>query len=127
MNTTVLKLRHVLASLLCPILWLHWTCSNSRKVEEEMAQLSNMAETVNTRLATSGPAAHHPDDASQGSGEGVDLDNLFSFLSNMESEKHVLDEISRQMDELADNVNEEVLYTWAICVLYSLVSLVLVS
>ncbi|XP_069981165.1 unconventional myosin heavy chain 6 isoform X2 [Penaeus vannamei] len=77
-----------------------------RKVEEEMATLSNMAETVNTRLATSGPT--NPDDASQGSGEGVDLDNLFSFLSNMESERHVLDEISRQMEELADNVEEEI-------------------
>ncbi|XP_071518394.1 unconventional myosin-VIIa [Panulirus ornatus] len=76
------------------------------KVEEELATLSNMAETVNNRLATSGPT--NPDDASQGSGEGVDLDNLFSFLSNMESERHVLDEISRQMDELADNVEEEI-------------------
>ncbi|XP_045616185.1 unconventional myosin-VIIa isoform X2 [Procambarus clarkii] len=76
------------------------------KVEEELATLSNMAETVNNRLATSGPT--NPDDASQGSGEGVDLDNLFSFLSNMESEKHVLDDISRQMDELADTVDEEI-------------------
>lgn len=71
-----------------------------------MATLSNMAETVNNRLACSGAA--HPDDASQGSREGVDLDNLFSFLSNMESEPNVLDEISRQMNELADNVDEEV-------------------
>ncbi|KAK3878502.1 hypothetical protein Pcinc_016873 [Petrolisthes cinctipes] len=77
-----------------------------RKVEEEMATLSNMAETVNTRLACSGAA--HPDDASQGSREGVDLDNLFSFLSNMESEPNVLDEISRQMNELVDNVDEEI-------------------
>lgn len=76
-------------------------------MEEELATLSNMAETVNTRLAASA-ASTNPDDASQGSGEGVDLDNLFSFLSNMESERHVLDEITRQMDELAVNVDEEV-------------------
>lgn len=89
---------------------IHLTCIASfqclRKVEEEMATLSNMAETVNNRLAAS--TTTNPDDASQGSGEGVDLDNLFSFLSNMESERHVLDEITRQMDELAVNVDEEV-------------------
>ena len=77
-----------------------------RRVEEELATLSNMAETVNNRLAAS--TTTNPDDASQGSGEGVDLDNLFSFLSTMESERHVLDEITRQMDELAVNVDEEV-------------------
>ena len=71
-----------------------------------MAALTNIAETVNNRLATSGPA--NPDDASQGSGEGVDLDNLFSFLSTMESERHVLDEISKQMDEVADDLESEV-------------------
>ncbi|XP_064096473.1 LOW QUALITY PROTEIN: uncharacterized protein LOC135208300 [Macrobrachium nipponense] len=77
-----------------------------RKVEEEMAALTNIAETVNNRLATSGPS--NPDDASQGSGEGVDLDNLFSFLSTMESERHVLDEISKQMDEVADDLESEI-------------------
>ncbi|XP_068235382.1 myosin-VIIa-like isoform X1 [Palaemon carinicauda] len=76
------------------------------KVEEEMAALTNIAETVNNRLATSGPS--NPDDASQGSGEGVDLDNLFSFLSTMESERHVLDEISKQMDEVADDLESEI-------------------
>lgn len=79
-----------------------------------MAALSNMAETLNSRLAAS--ATTNPDDASQGSGEGVDLDNLFSFLSNMESERHVLDEITRQMDELAVNVDEEVnSYFFLVC------------
>ncbi|KAK7077818.1 Myosin [Halocaridina rubra] len=73
------------------------------KVEEEMAALTNIAETVNNRLA----APSHPDDASQGSGEGVDLDNLFSFLSTMESERHVLDEITKQMDEVADDLEME--------------------
>lgn len=77
-----------------------------RKVEEELATLSNIADTVNPHLAAS--MTTNPDDASQGSGEGVDLDNLFSFLSNMESERHVLDEIHRQMDDLTSTFDVEV-------------------
>ncbi|XP_045116702.1 unconventional myosin-X-like isoform X2 [Portunus trituberculatus] len=76
------------------------------KVEEELATLSNIADTVNPHLAAS--MTTNPDDASQGSGEGVDLDNLFSFLSNMESERHVLDEIHRQMDDLTDTFDVEI-------------------
>ncbi|CAL4121000.1 unnamed protein product, partial [Meganyctiphanes norvegica] len=80
-----------------------------RKVEEELATLSNMAESLNTKLAQTQHSITNTGvaDTSQGSGDGVDLDNLFSFLTDMQTERNPLDEMISEMDDLVDNVEDE--------------------
>ncbi|XP_046750485.1 myosin-I heavy chain isoform X2 [Diprion similis] len=67
-----------------------------RKAQEEIAALSQMAEQLNSKMATSELQA-------------VDLDNLFSFLSDVQSTKsnQIIDEIGEQMDELVEDLDVE--------------------
>lgn len=67
-----------------------------RKAEEEIAALSQMAEQLNSKMATSEL-------------QSVDLDNLFSFLSDVQSSKgnQIIEEIGEKMDELVENLDEE--------------------
>ncbi|XP_043463659.1 myosin-I heavy chain isoform X2 [Leptopilina heterotoma] len=69
---------------------------NQRKAEEEIAALSQMAEQINSKMAASEL-------------QSVDLDNLFSFLSDVQSSKsnQIIEEIGEKMDELVENLDEE--------------------
>ncbi|XP_020707671.2 myosin-I heavy chain isoform X1 [Athalia rosae] len=66
------------------------------KAQEEIAALSQMAEQLNSKMATSEL-------------QSVDLDNLFSFLSDVQSTKsnQIIDEIGEQMDELVEDLDVE--------------------
>lgn len=67
-----------------------------RKAQEEIAALSQMAEQMNSKMAASDL-------------QSVDLDNLFSFLSDVQSTKsnQIIDEIGEQMDELVEDLDVE--------------------
>lgn len=58
-----------------------------------------MAEQLNSKLATSEP-----------SGDSVDLDNLFAFLSDVQPRSNqIIDEIEEQMDGLVEDLDVEVM------------------
>lgn len=67
-----------------------------RRVQEEIDALSQMAEQMNSKMATTDL-------------QSVDLDNLFSFLSDVQSTKsnQIIDEIGEQMDELVEDLDVE--------------------
>ena len=67
-----------------------------RKAQEEIAALSQMAETLNSKMAASEL-------------QSVDLDNLFSFLSDVQSTKsnQIIEEIGERMDELVEDLDAE--------------------
>lgn len=67
-----------------------------RKAQEEIAALSQMAEQMNSKMAASDL-------------QSVDLDNLFSFLSDVQSTKsnQIIDEIGERMDELVEDLDVE--------------------
>ena len=69
-----------------------------RQLQEELAALSNMAGRVNEKMQLD----------SNGHADSVDLDNLFSFLTDIPTEKTFLDDISHEMSLLADDVQVEV-------------------
>ncbi|XP_068085062.1 myosin-VIIa [Anabrus simplex] len=65
--------------------------------QQEIAVLSQMAEQINPRLATTEP-----------SGDAVDLDNLFAFLSDVQpSRNQIIDEIGERMNELVEDLDVE--------------------
>ncbi|KAF7991609.1 hypothetical protein HCN44_008980 [Aphidius gifuensis] len=68
----------------------------SGKAQEEMAALSQMAEQLNSKMATTEI-------------QSVDLDNLFSFLSDVQSTKshQIIEEIGERMDELVTDLDAE--------------------
>ncbi|XP_077271011.1 unconventional myosin 81F isoform X1 [Temnothorax americanus] len=68
----------------------------SGRVQEEIDALSQMAEQMNSKMATTDL-------------QSVDLDNLFSFLSDVQSTKsnQIIDEIGEQMDELVEDLDVE--------------------
>lgn len=71
--------------------------SISSKAQEEIAALSQMAEQLNPKIANADV-------------QSVDLDNLFSFLSDVQSTKsnnQILDEIGEKMNELVEDLDEE--------------------
>jgi len=67
-----------------------------RKAQEEIAALSQMAEQMNSKMAATDL-------------QSVDLDNLFSFLSDVQSTKsnQIIEEIGEQMDELVGDLDVE--------------------
>ncbi|XP_034937659.1 myosin-I heavy chain isoform X2 [Chelonus insularis] len=67
-----------------------------RKAQEEIAALSQMAEQLNSKMATTEL-------------QSVDLDNLFSFLSDVQSTKsnQIIEEIGERMDELVEDLDAE--------------------
>ncbi|KAG7202639.1 hypothetical protein KM043_009818 [Ampulex compressa] len=69
---------------------------SQRKAQEEIAALSQMAEQMNSKIAASDL-------------QSVDLDNLFSFLSDVQSTKsnQIIEEIGEQMDELVEDLDVE--------------------
>ncbi|XP_074104086.1 unconventional myosin 81F isoform X2 [Cotesia typhae] len=70
---------------------------SQRKAQEEIAALSQMAEQLNSKMATTEI-------------QSVDLDNLFSFLSDVQSTKSnqlAIDEIGERMDELVEDLDAE--------------------
>ncbi|CAK9822430.1 Unconventional myosin-X [Anthophora retusa] len=66
------------------------------KAQEEIAALSQMAEQMNSKMAASDL-------------QSVDLDNLFSFLSDVQSTKgnQIIEEIGEQMDGLVEDLDVE--------------------
>ncbi|XP_014299104.1 myosin-I heavy chain isoform X1 [Microplitis demolitor] len=66
------------------------------KAQEEIAALSQMAEQLNSKMATTEL-------------QSVDLDNLFSFLSDVQSTKsnQIIEEIGERMDELVEDLDAE--------------------
>ena len=76
--------------------------SNYRKAQEEIAALSQMAEQFNSKMASS-------NNTSSTEIQSVDLDNLFSFLSDVQSTKsnQIIDEIGEKMNELVENLDVE--------------------
>ncbi|XP_052123144.1 myosin-I heavy chain isoform X1 [Frankliniella occidentalis] len=71
--------------------------------QQEIAALSEIAGQLNSKLAAS---------ASEQSGESVDLDNLFAFLSDVQTgqnvnRNHIIDQIGEQMDELVEDLDVE--------------------
>ena len=78
-------------------------------MEEEIATLNNMATAVNTRLPNANASAASTDNQTVSGGEGgVDLDNLFSFLSEMTVEKDPLAALTEQMNDLVSDVDKQV-------------------
>ncbi|XP_046401515.1 myosin-I heavy chain isoform X2 [Ischnura elegans] len=70
---------------------------SERAAQEEIAALSQMAQQLNTKLASTEP-----------SGESVDLDNLFAFLSDVQTNRNqIIDEIGERMDELVEDLDVE--------------------
>ncbi|KAG8231152.1 hypothetical protein J437_LFUL011821, partial [Ladona fulva] len=70
---------------------------SERAAQEEIAALSQMAQQLNSKLAASEP-----------SGESVDLDNLFAFLSDVQTNRNqIIDEIGERMDELVEDLDVE--------------------
>ncbi|XP_049959838.1 myosin-I heavy chain [Schistocerca serialis cubense] len=70
---------------------------SERAAQQEIAALSQMAEQINSKLASSEP-----------SGDSVDLDNLFAFLSDVQPRSNnIIDEIGEQMDELVEDLDVE--------------------
>ncbi|XP_076666886.1 unconventional myosin 81F isoform X2 [Andrena cerasifolii] len=69
---------------------------SQRKAQEEIAALSQMAEQMNSKMAASDL-------------QSVDLDNLFSFLSDVQSTRsnQIIEEIGEQMDELVEDLDVE--------------------
>ncbi|XP_039281618.1 myosin-VIIa [Nilaparvata lugens] len=64
--------------------------------QEEIAQLSQMAIQMNSKLQ------------SEPAGESVDLDNLFSFLSDVQTGRNqIIDEIGERMNELVSDLDVE--------------------
>lgn len=62
--------------------------------------MSHIAEQLNSKL-------------SEPSGDSVDLDNLFAFLSDVKtSRNHIIDEIGEKMDELVTDLDVEVKYLY---------------
>jgi hypothetical protein len=62
--------------------------------------LSHIAEQLNTKMSES----HAP-----APGESVDLDNLFAFLSDVQTGRnHIIDEIGERMNELVTDLDVEV-------------------
>ncbi|KAF2345401.1 hypothetical protein FHG87_023843 [Trinorchestia longiramus] len=87
-----------------------------KQLEEELATLSNMADHVNQKMGSlqqdsSSSATNAPVSSDAG---GVDLDNLFSFLTEIPTEKSFFDDIGQEMSSLADNVQEETRAVWSI-------------
>lgn len=71
-----------------------------RAAQQEIAALSHIAEQLNSKL-------------SEPSGDSVDLDNLFAFLSDVKtSRNHIIDEIGEKMDELVTDLDVEVKYLY---------------
>lgn len=75
-----------------------------RAAQQEIAALSEIAGQLNSKLAAS---------VSEQSGESVDLDNLFAFLSDVQTgqnvnRNHIIDQIGEQMDELVGDLDVEV-------------------
>ena len=69
-----------------------------RAAQQEIAVLSQMAEQLNPKLASSEQA-----------GESVDLDNLFAFLSDVQPNRNqIIDEIGERMNELVEDLDVEV-------------------
>ena len=73
-----------------------------------------MATTVNTRLAAGAVTTNSSDSQQGGTGSGseggVDLDNLFSFLSEMTVEKDPLTMLADQMNDLVNDVDKQVIF-----------------
>ncbi|XP_015184987.1 PREDICTED: unconventional myosin-X isoform X2 [Polistes dominula] len=69
---------------------------SQRKAQEEIATLTQMAEQMNSKIAASDL-------------QSVDLDNLFSFLSDVQSTKsnQIIEEIGEQMDNLVEDLDVE--------------------
>lgn len=66
-----------------------------RAAQEEIAALSEMAEQLNSKLL-------------EPSGDSVDLDNLFSFLSEVQTGRnHIIEEIGERMNELVTDLDVE--------------------
>ncbi|XP_063991813.1 myosin-VIIa isoform X1 [Diachasmimorpha longicaudata] len=66
------------------------------KAQEEIAALSQMAEQLNSKMATTEL-------------QSVDLDNLFSFLSDVQATKthQTIEELGEQMEELVEDLDAE--------------------
>lgn len=66
--------------------------------QQEIAALSHIAEQLNSKLLET-----------QVPGESVDLDNLFAFLSDVQTGRnHIIDEIGERMNELVTDLDVEV-------------------
>lgn len=67
-------------------------------MQEEIDALTHMAEQFNSKIATSVTES-----------QAVDLDNLFSFLSDVQSSKSsdIIEEIGEKMNELVENLDTE--------------------
>ena len=81
-----------------------------RVAQEEIAALTQMAEQLNSKLAAAKTT-------SEQSGDSVDLDNLFAFLSDVQTgqnnqvapkRNHIIDEIGEKMNELVEDLDVEV-------------------
>lgn len=74
--------------------------------------MSEIAEHLNSKLAAN---------AAEQSGESVDLDNLFAFLSDVQTSQssnrnHIIDQIGEQMDELVEDLDVEVNLSYSHCI-----------
>lgn len=79
---------------------------NSRAAQQEIAALSQIAGQLNSKLLE--PST---------TGESVDLDNLFAFLSDVQTGRnHIIDEIGEKMDELVTDLDVEVSFNVSIWV-----------
>lgn len=75
-----------------------------RAAQQEIDALSHIAEQLNTKLLETHTHAPAP-------GESVDLDNLFAFLSDVQTGRnhnHIIDEIGERMNELVTDLDVEV-------------------
>lgn len=73
-----------------------------RAAQKEIDTLSHIAGHLNTKLHTADNKAP---------GESVDLDNLFAFLSDVQTGRmsnHIIDEIGERMKELVTDLDVEV-------------------
>lgn len=87
------------------------TNSALRPTNEELCALSNIAEHLKAKLAVSS-GAHFDEVSANPTGENVDLDNLFAFLSEVNADggkNAALEEIENQMTELATGFDQEIM------------------
>lgn len=91
---------------------------NFRNAKQEILQLSQMAEQINSKFSahqrpTSLPNGNIPNAPGirPHSNESVDLDNLFAFLSevapNNSNSNSIINEIGEKMDNLVDDLDVE--------------------
>jgi hypothetical protein len=91
--------------------YLHFLFLSCRKAQEEIEALTQMAEQFNSKMASNNSHNNSNNNNSSAASEvqSVDLDNLFSFLSDVQSTKSnpIIEEIGEKMNELVENLDME--------------------